>query len=286
MKNIIWLVSYPKSGNTWFRMFLANYLKKSKEPLILDEIESANIASSSLDFENIINLNPFELTADEVDLYRPSIYKTLSEEAKEEGKIIYKKVHDAYTLNIKDEPIFPEDASICAIYFVRNPLDVCTSFANHSAEKIQNTVNFILNEKASLAGKRNGQLRQILMSWSNHVESWRNQNRIRTHFVRYEDMLQKSTETFGGIIHYLGLDYDKECLEQSIRFSDFNRLQQMEQEKGFKEKAQVCNNFFWKGKIGTYKDYLSKEQVEKIVGYNNQTMREFGYIDKKGNLTV
>lgn len=286
MKNIIWLVSYPKSGNTWFRMFLANYLNKSTEPLPLNRIESTRIASNSEDFENYINLNPFELTADEVDLFRPDMYRAISADAKETDKILFKKVHDAYLFNTNGNPVFPEDVSLCAIYFVRNPLDVCVSYANHSADNIENKIEFLLNEEASIAGKRNGQLRQILLSWSKHINSWKSQNQIRTHFVRYEDMVQNPLESFGGIIQYLGLEYDHENLQRSILFSDFKKLQQMEKEKGFKEKAQVCNSFFWKGKVGNYKEYLTEEQTEKIVGYNNQTMREFGYIDKKGNLTV
>ena len=286
MKNIVWLASYPKSGNTWFRMFLANYLSNSDNPISLEEIEQTPIASSAVDFEEIVGLNPFELTAEEVDLYRPDIYQTLSKEAKESGKILYKKVHDAYTLNAKGEPIFPDEATHCAIYFVRNPLDVCVSYANHSADNIENKANFILNEEASIAGKKSSQLRQILMSWESHINSWKNQNRIRTHFVRYEDMLQKPMETFGGIIQYLGLDYDQENLERAILFSDFKLLQQMEQENGFREKAQVCKSFFWKGKIGNYKKYLTEEQIEKIVNYNSETMKEFGYLDKEGNLTV
>ena len=286
MKNITWLASYPKSGNTWFRMFLANYLSNSDNPISLEEIEQTPIASSAIDFEEIVGLNPFELTADEVDLYRPDIYQTLSKEAKESGKILYKKVHDAYTLNAKGEPIFPDEATHCAIYFVRNPLDVCVSYANHSADNIENKANFILNEEASIAGKKSSQLRQILMSWESHINSWKNQNRIRTHFVRYEDMLQKPMETFGGIIQYLGLDYDQENLERAILFSDFKLLQQMEQENGFREKAQVCKSFFWKGKIGNYRDYLSAKQINRIVEYNYDTMKEFGYLDKEGNLTV
>lgn len=286
MKNIVWLASYPKSGNTWFRIFLANYLSNSDNPISLEEIEQTPIASSAVDFEEIVGLNPFELTAEEVDLYRPDIYQTLSKEAKESGKILYKKVHDAYTLNAKGEPIFPDEATHCAIYFVRNPLDVCVSYANHSADNIESKANFILNEEASIAGKKSGQLRQILMSWRSHVNSWKNQNKIWTHFVRYEDMLQKPMETFGGIIQYLGLDYDQENLERAILFSDFKLLQQMEQENGFREKAQVCKSFFWKGKIGNYRDYLSAKQINRIVEYNYDTMKEFGYLDKEGNLTV
>jgi len=286
MKNIVWLVSYPKSGNTWFRMFLSNYLKNTAEPVSLEEIESTPIASNAVDFEEVIGLNPFELTAEEVDFYRPNMYRILSQKVEMEGETSYKKTHDAYTLNAKDEPLFPEEITRGAVYFVRNPLDVCVSFANHSTKEIQNTFTLLLNEKASLAGNKSGQLRQMLMSWKSHVQSWREQTLIPIHMVRYEDMLQSPIATFGSVITFLGLEYDKARLEKAIINSDFKLLQQMEQKNGFNEKMQKCKNFFWKGTIGTYREYLSEEQVKRIVDYNYDAMKEFGYIDEQGMLTV
>ena len=286
MKNIVWLASYPKSGNTWFRMFLANYERNAETPVPLDEIESTPIASSSIDFEDEIGLNPFELYPNEVDAYRPDMYRVSSAkiEAKEEN--CYKKVHDAYTLNCNNEPLFPEDVSRCAVYFVRNPLDVCVSYANHGAKKIEKTFNFLLNEKARIGGSSDGQLRQKLLSWKSHVQSWTKQSVIPVHIVRYEDMLQNPVETFGGIVRFLELEYDEERLIRSIHNSNFKQLQEMERENGFKERMQKSKQFFWKGKIGNYHDLLSEEQIRKIVEYNYDTMKEFGYIDSDGNLTV
>ncbi len=286
MKNIVWLTSYPKSGNTWFRMFLSNYLNKTNEPLSLEEIQSARIASSAIDFEEIVGLNPFELTGDEVDLWRPDMYKAFSEEYARKNEVCYKKVHDAYTTNSYNKPLFPEQYSKCSVYFVRNPLDVCVSFANHSDSKIEEKVNQILDENATLGGKKNGQLRQILKSWKCHIESWETQSLIPVHFVRYEDMLQNPVETFELIIRFIGLDYEEHRLKKAIANSDFRVLQQLEKENGFIEKKQHCQNFFWKGKIGNYKDYLTAEQINRIVEYNYDTMKAFGYIDKEGNLTV
>ena len=286
MNNIVWLVSYPKSGNTWFRMFLANYLTNSEEPLTLQEIQSASISSSAVDFEDTIGFNPFEMTPEEVDLYRPEMYRLLSKEMEENDLPIYKKTHDAYTTNKDGEPLFPEEVSRCAVYFVRNPLDVCVSFANHSAGKIEKKTESIMNEDATLSGKRTGQFRQILLSWKNHIQSWKNQSRIPILFVRYEDMLQKPLETFGAAVRFLHLEYNEERLQKAIIHSDFKLLQQMEQEKGFEEKMQLCQSFFWKGKIGNYRDFLSQEQIDRITDYNYDTMKEFGYIDINGNLTV
>lgn len=286
MKNIVWLASYPKSGNTWFRMFLSNYLRNSDIPLPLEEITHTSIASNAVDFEEIVGLNPFELTAEEVDLWRPDVYRLLSNGFAKNGEICYKKVHDAYTINANKEPLFPGEVSKSVVYFVRNPLDVCVSFANHSTCNIEEKVVQLLDEDASLAGKKRGQLRQILKSWKNHIESWQSQSSIPVHFAKYEDMLQDPVDTFGLIVRFLGLEYEEQRLERAIVNSDFKLLQQMEEENGFNEKKQHCKSFFWKGRVGNYKDYLTKEQISRIVEYNYDTMKAFGYIDKDGTLTV
>lgn len=285
-KNIVWLASYPKSGNTWFRMFLANYLKKADKPLDFEDIESTGIASSAVDFEGETGLNPFEMYPDEVDLYRPDMYRALSKKYEEKGNHVYKKTHDAYTFTKDDVPMFPAEISKGAVYFIRNPLDVCVSYANHSAGKVEKTIKLILNEEGSIAGKKHGQLRQKLFSWQGHVNSWKNQCKIPVHFVRYEDMVQSPIETFKSIVKFLDLDYDSERLKTAIKNSDFRTLQQKEQEKGFGEKMQKCERFFWKGKIGNYREYLSEQQIQEIVDYNYETMKAYGYIDINGKITV
>lgn len=284
--NIVWLASYPKSGNTWFRMFLANYLTNSVTPVSLEEIERTPIASNAADFEEISGFNPFELSPDEVDIYRPDMYQYMSENEEAEAGVLYKKTHDAYIHNAHNIPLFPKEVSKGAVYFVRNPLDVCASYANHSAGRIERTVQFLQNEKAQISGKKTGQLRQIMFSWKNHVKSWQQQNQIPVHIVRYEDMKQDPIKTFGSIIQFLGLDYDLERIKRAIINSNFKLLQQMELEKGFKEKMQKCESFFWKGTTGNYREHLNEEQIQELVAYHYDTMKEFGYIDTEGNLTI
>jgi hypothetical protein len=286
MKNIVWLASYPKSGNTWFRIFLTNYQANKNIPASLDEIQSTPVAGNAHEFEEIITLNPFELTEDEVNFYRPELYKAISEMADNDNKAIYRKVHDAYILNTDRKPLFSAEVSKGIVYFIRNPMDVCVSFANHDAEEVEETINLLLNEDAHLAGEKTGQLRQKLLSWKSHVQSWKNQTKIPILFVRYEDMIQKPEETFGAIIRFLDLEFDVQRLRRAITFSNFKLLQEMEQKNGFKERPQKCQHFFWKGKIGNYRDYLSKDQINQIVEYNYDTMKEFGYIDESGALTV
>jgi hypothetical protein len=285
-KNIIWLVSYPKSGNTWFRMFLANYLKNGIEPVSLEEIERAPIASSASSFEESCSLNPFELSDDEVDLYRPDMYRFLSQNEELEAGVLYKKTHDAFTFNIHNLPLFPEEVSKGVVYFVRNPLDVCVSYANHSSSKIKTTLQLMINEKAQLTAQSTGQLRQQLFSWKNHVKSWQQQKQIPLHIVRYEDMKKNPVATFSSIINFLGIESGEERVKRAILYSDFKLLQKMEKTNGFEEKPQFSKVFFREGKIGNYRKHLNANQIQQLVDYNYDTMKEFGYIDIKGNLTI
>lgn len=283
MKNLVWLVSYPKSGNTWFRIFLTNYLRDKQEPASLEEIESTPIAGNAVLFEEITGLNPFEMIPEEVDIYRPDVYKQIS---KKDENIHYLKAHDAYILNTKENSIFPAEVSKMAIYFIRNPLDVCVSYSNHSSERMEKTISFLLNEKAETAGKKSGQLRQVLLSWKGHVESWHSQHAIPIHFVRYEDMKLNPMKAFSAIIQFLKLEYNEERLIRAIKHSDFKLLQQMEMNNGFNERLQQCKSFFWKGEIGNYRNYLSEEDIQRIVDYNFDTMKTFGYINSDNQLTI
>jgi len=45
-RNIVWLASYPKSGNTWIRIFLANYLLNRSEPLPINQIHRIGLGDS------------------------------------------------------------------------------------------------------------------------------------------------------------------------------------------------------------------------------------------------
>lgn len=125
-----------------------------------------------------------------------------------------------------------------------------------------------------------------MFSWKNHIKSWQQQDQIPIHIVRYEDMKQDPITAFGSIIRFLELEYDEDRLKQAIINSDFKLLQQMEQEKGFKEKMQKCESFFWKGKTGNYKEHMSESQIQELVAYHYDTMKEFGYIDAQDNLTI
>lgn len=284
MKKIVWLASYPKSGNTWFRIFLASYLSETGTIDSLEELLRDGIASSDVDFEEQLHLNPFELHPAEVDNLRPAMYRYLATEANEE--VLYKKVHDSYIITENGEPMFPAEASKAALYFVRNPLDVCVSYARHNGISREKQLKYLLKSGAKIGGKRSGQLRQIMGSWKEHYQSWTSQREIPVTVIRYEDMKHRPLEVFRKAVLAMDLPLDEEKLVRAIQNCDFTRIQSMERENGFSERPQVNNQFFWKGQVGSFEGLLSEAQQRQIIDEFYDTMLALGYISTEGQLTL
>ncbi len=277
-KKIYWLASYPKSGNTWFRVFFANYINNSDIPISINEISTGSIASSRVLFDNISALTATDLTQDEVDLLRPDIYRELNSDI---DGYAYHKVHDAYTLNTNNEPLFPSDVSKGVVYFIRNPFDVAISYANHSSISIDKSIELLNSNEHKLSKsekKLSNQIRQKLLTWSNHVNSWTTQTDIPVLVLRYEDMLENTYDVFKQAVEFLNLDFDENKLKKAIKFSSFKELKKQEKEAGFKEKPLKTKSFFKTGKAGTWKTILTNEQIEKIINNNKLVMKKYNYL--------
>jgi len=276
-KNIIWLASYPKSGNTWFRVFLTNLLKEENQAIDINNLYGGQIASSRSMFEDAVGIEASDLSFDEIDLLRPEVYNYISNQA---TSVLFHKIHDAFVSLSNGKQLIPESASKGAIYFIRNPLDVAVSFAHHSAISFEKTAENMADNNYSFCSKPeklHNQLRQKLLTWSNHVKSWTEQSAFPVHIVQYEDMKTNTLETFTKAIAFCNLPIDENKIKLAIKKSDINLLQKQESELGFKEKPANMERFFRKGIIGSWKEELPQQVIEKIRNDHKEIMIKFGY---------
>jgi Sulfotransferase domain len=276
-KNIIWLASYPKSGNTWFRSFLTALF--SEKELDINKLETNGIFSSKMPLENTLDLNADYLSPHQLEQYQRLAHTYLSNKAK---KPLFIKIHDAFTFSDNDNlPLIPESPTKIAIYLVRNPLDVTLSLANHTGKSIEKTINtFITNAKGAFGSQKSSphlQFRQPLGTWSMHAESWLNHPNFPVYVVRYEDMKAQPFETFKAAVQAMKLDFTDEQIKKAIEETTFEKLKKKEQENGFKEKPVHNSSFFHKGLVGRWKEELTAEQIEKIRNTNEPMMRYFHY---------
>ena len=280
MAKIIWLASYPKSGNTWFRVFLSNLRGETETPADINDLHATPIASARNLFDEALGVESSDLTLAEIDRLRPEIYAHIAAEADED---LFMKVHDAYSITDSNLPMFPGSATRCAIYFLRNPLDVAVSFAHHSGWDYDTAIARMASHDSSFCDKQkklHNQLRQKLFSWSGHVKSWTENTEIDVCMIRYEDMKQDPFPTFKRAVDFAGLSFDAEDIEKAIQMSEFEKLRTQEKENGFYEKSPVSETFFRKGIIGSWREELKSDQVRRIIQDHKEVMHQFGYLDE------
>jgi len=288
MKGIYWLASYPKSGNTWTRAFLANLVSEGGEQVEINQLATGSIGSNREWVQEALGIEISELNHEEVDRLRPLAYQWIADH-NETG---FHKIHDAYTYLENDEPLIPRRATRGVVYLLRNPMDVAVSLANHSNIKVQAAVDQICDPEMAFCHSRYrlpSQLRQILMSWSEHVQSWLSAD-IPQLVCRYEDIQLDPRQCFTRIASFLEIktaqtDIDG-AIDKAIAASTFEKLRAQEDAQGFDEKISGVENFFRKGIVGDWREQLTEKQIVQIVESNKDVMQTMGYLDDAGNITA
>jgi hypothetical protein len=274
MGGIIWLASYPKSGNTWTRTFIHNLLLNPNKPVNINTISRFTLGDSHKTWFIKVAGKPFEeLSKKEIAELRPKVHEELT---KAHSDSVFVKTH--YMLGAAfNIPLISMEYTAGAIYIVRNPLDTVISLSDHFGLDLDRGIGLLNNPNGKTAEVKD-HVEQFFGSWSNHVNSWMRLNRNYLYLMRYEDMLEKPEETFGGLAKFLGLNPPEGRLKKAIEFSSFDVARKQEEEKGFNEQSDKNERFFRVGKSGQWKEVLTGKQVDKIVKCHYDTMKYFGYL--------
>lgn len=281
MSGIYWLASYPKSGNTWFRFFLYNFLRNGDKPTDINDSYLGRFASDRYWIDEVLGFDSAELSETEVEMLRPEVCRW-SLRSEETG---YYGIHDAYMPN--GTPLVSREATNGVVYIIRNPLDVAVSLAHYRTCPVDRAIEIMGSPSVGFMSKNKRlflKVRHRVMSWSENVASWVDAHDLRVEVLRYEDMKTDPVETFSRAIGFLGLPVDLGRIENAIRFSEFTQLKAQESERGFWGRPTRASSFFRKGQIGDWKNALSDAQVRTVIADHGEIMRRFGYIDAHGRV--
>jgi hypothetical protein len=291
MTRTIWLASYPKSGNTWFRMLVANLSAKDGKPVDINDLpERGGIASARGPFDYLTLIDSSLLTHDEIDCLRPRIYEELARGTADDEydalpdaqPVRFVKVHDAYTLTPAGEPLLAgRRGADGAIVIVRDPRDVAPSIANHNRVDVDKAIELMNNRQATYCakpGRLDQQLRQKVPGWSGHIASWLDQADIPVHLIRYEDMKADTIWTFRRALDFAGRPATDEDIQRAVGYADFAELRRQEEDKGFSETPRrPGGRFFRRGEAGAWRDELTPEQVARLEAAHAPMMVRLGY---------
>jgi hypothetical protein len=275
---IVWIASYPKSGNTWARAFLHNFIRlRNSEPGEQDINEMARFTTWELDKKRYAHFLGFEPDnfkhRGEIAATRHHVHQQIADST--EG-LVFIKTHNGLVMDRGYSTInFAVTAG--AVYVVRNPLDIAISYSHHVGSSIDATIERMAATDAETDGSETA-VYEVHGSWSQHVWSWTRNPHRALHVVRYEDMLADPQTTFAALAQHLHLASSRRNLARAIERSSFARLQAQETEKGFRERPPSADqSFFRQGRAGQWKDVLTTVQIDRIVRDHGEQMQRFGY---------
>ena len=282
---IIWLASYPKSGNTYVRSFLSAYYYSIQGQFNFDLISNIKQFPDEEFFNKKTN------SIDEAsDQWMPIQKKIIKNK-----KIIFFKTHSCLG-NYENKPFTTPETTLGAIYVVRDPRNVFNSIKNHFSMNDDAALQMLIDKKRGLiTNNKNFSSYSFISSWENHYLSWKKNTTFRRIFVRYEDLLNNKYETFRDIIVFTNAlmnktdGVNKSKLQKAIESTNFDILKTkevsekfQESDKGFKKwrgfHKENKNLFFNLGPENDWKKNLDKKIKDKIEINFQIAMKELNYL--------
>ncbi|HMO74764.1 MAG TPA: sulfotransferase domain-containing protein [Sphingopyxis sp.] len=276
-RSIVWLASYPKSGNTWLRAMLTHLLDAPGEDFSLDALAGGPEGGDRHALDDACGISSAEMGAAELLPYRAMLHRQMAASAQAP---FFVKTHDLYAVEPDGTALFPADASRAAVYIVRDPRDVALSFAHHSRWDVDRTIARMGDRQATLnvwPDRISDFLPVRLGSWSKHVESWTEQNAIPVCLLRYEDMLADPAAALAKVVAIAGIDAAPAAIAAAAAASGFDALRAREAAEGFREKPPGLPDFFRSGRAGEGAKALTPAQIARIVADHGDLMAALGY---------
>ena len=276
---IIWIASYPKSGNTWLRSIITSLLyttdgifdfkliKKIKQFPTRNQFQEF-----TKNFNDINEISKFWLLAqDKINL---------TEEIK------FFKTHNL-NCAVNKNSFTNKSYTLGTIYVVRDPRNLVNSIKNHyNKGNDEEAKNFLISKKIlSRVPKDNeADIATLLGSWSDHYNFWtkRNSNLL---LIKYEDLILDTKKELERIIYlkqFMTVKINPEKIKNILSTTSFDHLKNLENKGLFNENVYDSKKnkirFFNKGPSNDWTKVLDKNIQEDIEMVFDKEMKELGYI--------
>ncbi len=282
---IIWLASYPKSGNTWVRSFISSILFTKDGDVDLSKLENICQFPLRSQFNNYI-----DDLQDVKKVYQN--WSNVQNYMNLDNKIKFLKTHHV-NCKIENFEFTDDNNSLGVIYIVRDPRNVACSVKNHfSLENYDEVKNFLFREHnwlGVITDKKikplDNKIPTLISSWKTNYLSWKNKTKNYL-LIKYENLLENPYLEFGKISRYLenhlNVKFDEKKIKKAIETCSFRNLQQLETDGKFKEQTVDKQNksvkFFHLGPENDWKKNLDKNISREIENKFKAEMEELGYL--------
>ncbi len=273
MGKLIWLASYPKSGNTWLRAFLHNLMRNPNEPYDINRLTDFTLSDAQIRWYQLFDPRPGpEISKEEVAALRPKVHEAMT---RSHADSVFVKTHNALVED-RGTAMITMACTAGAVYVVRNPLDVVISYRHHYGLTVDAAIA-AMNTPGLQSVNEEIHCYERYGSWSENVMSWTHQPSPGLHVIRYEDMLAAPHRTFSGVAAFLGLKATRERIDKAVKLSSFKVLREQERRHGFIERTASAEAFFRAGKADQWRRELTPTQVTALTSVHGEQMERFGY---------
>ena len=280
---IIWIASYPKSGNTWLRSLLSSYYFSkdgSFDLSLLDKIKS------------FPNVNYFKNYPDKFSNPEDTSKYWIEEQKKinnKDKKLFFLKTHMA-VCKINNNSFTDNINSLAGVYILRDPRNVITSISHHYQISLEEAYEFMTDDRRAIIEKVGQRYLgfQPIFSWATNVKSWVENKKFPVLVIKYEDLIDDTYLTFEKVIDFINkisnLEsiFNKEKGKNSVKNTNFNILQKLENNYGFKEaltsiKTKKKIKFFNLGEKNNFIKILPQDIKDKLNFKFEKELKFFNY---------
>ena len=281
---IFWIASYPKSGNTWLRALLSSYYYSK------DGFFEQNLLKQIGQFPEKNHFNGFNYNS-QIVTDTSKFWIKAQEKINSDNKLRFFKTHNVLGA-IENNNFTNKRNTIGAIYIVRDPRNIITSIQNHYELNIDKALKFMLSEKKYIYDyhrENDYSDFQFISSWEKNYQSWIEQNIFPTKIIKYEDLNNKTFDTFKEIIEFIEItissnnSFNRIKAKNSIQSTSFDKMREIENKKGFVESVLSKNYskkipFFHLGPKNNWKNIFDQKYQEKLNSIFEENLKELKYI--------
>lgn len=274
MGRILWLASYPRSGNTWLRAFLHNLLRNPTEPYDINRLQDLTLIDGDARWYRGLDPRPLtQLSKEEVAALRPLTHAAMTRVS---ADTVFVKTHNALVED-RGTPMITLEHTAGAIYVVRDPLDVAVSYSHHYGVTLDEAVAAMNRHGNQSIANQESFAYELHGTWSENVESWTANPNPSLLVVRYEDMAREPQLTFAAIARFLAVPASPARIAAAVERSSFSTLKDQERRRGFRERSRKSDEFFRAGEIGQGRRLLPTALIDRLAASHEATMTRFGY---------
>ena len=278
---IVWLASYPTSGNTFVRSLLSSYIFSNDGNFNFELLKNIKQFPDNLLFEQL-GVN----TDNEIEMYQN--YINSQKIFNNKDSIRFLKTHSCF-VNTDELQFTDRHNTLGVIYIVRDPRNIVTSHAHHFQTTPEQACEILLSRQyLGITSKKH--CLTFLGSWKEHFNSWKIFRKFNKYLlVKYEDLINDTEKTFLNILKFIAhlgrvkFSYDKEKFKNTLKTTSFEMMQKLEAKESFVEASENLQTgekikFFNLGIKNDWKKLLDEKIKENLEKELEEEMKELKYL--------